>query len=93
MHKDGRIKIMLRNKPKAIPVPAVGDVVTESHKYETGTVIVPFPTIDEADRDKVQISWRCVGQTVIMDPVAASDTYRWTLVVTWQCESVEWVRA
>ena len=84
---------MLRNKPKTIPVPAVGDVVTESHKYETGTVIIPFPAIDEADRDKVQITWRCVGQTVIMDPVAVSDLYRWTLVVTWQCEAVEWVSA
>ncbi len=84
---------MFRNKTKTIAVPAVGDVVTESHRYETGTTIIPFPTIDEADRDKVQVSWRCVAQTVIMDPTAASDTYRWTLVVTWQCEAVEWVGA
>ena len=88
MHKDGRIKIMLRNKPKTIPVPAVGDVVTESHRYETGTVIIPFPTIDEADRDKVQIAWRCVGQTVIFDPRMVM-----ILVVTWQCEDVEWIMA
>ena len=79
---------MFRNKPKTIPVPSVGDVVTESHKYETGTVIIPFPTIDEADRDKVQITWRCVGQTLIQEVDRT-----WLAVVTWQCESVEWTEA
>ena len=77
---------MFRNKTKTIAVPAVGDVVTESHRYETGTTIIPFPTIDEADRDKVQISWRCVGQTVLLDGAMIG-----TMVVTWQCEAVEWV--
>ena len=77
---------MFRNKTKTIAVPAVGDVVTESHRYETGTTIIPFPTIDEADRDKVQVSWRCVAQTVLLDGAMIG-----TMVVTWQCESVEWV--
>lgn len=77
---------MFRNKTKTIAVPAVGDVVTESHRYETGTTIIPFPTIDEADRDKVQVSWRCVAQTVLLDGAMIG-----TMVVTWQCEAVEWV--
>ena len=69
----------------------VGITITETHRYDLGsTMFLPRPIVDDP---RCHVSWRCVGQTVIMDPVAVSDLCRWTLVVTWQCESVEWTEA
>jgi hypothetical protein len=88
-YSNGRRNMdMIQRTKKPIDVPAVGDVVTETHGYDYGTAIIPPPVIKEKDRDKVQITWRCVAQTVIFDPRMVM-----SLVVTWQCEAVEWIMA
>ena len=62
----------------------VGTTITETHRYDLGsTMFLPCPVVDDP---RCHVSWRCVGQTLIQEVDRT-----WLMVVTWQCESVEWV--